>query len=391
MSALVNPIEAWAQVFQTAFANTANIGSMIAADPAPILSTIGENQLLSTQFLAAFAEGFASGYLTAVGQIPATVEAAIAQIQNGQIDQGFANLLLGTTVNPFVAAIFGQFASLAYLPGVLSNPAQNVANVIATATNIGTLVPLIGVLTGVLGPVLQIGFTGQEIYNAIEADDVEAALNAVINFPADLVNTTLNGNPAIPSGGLLGPYNPAEVSGVITALLSLRPVIADVINPPALPSAAKMSMTFTPDAANETGIEGLGITLPAEEGSPSPGPGEGEVDDAAKVAAVETTKDSDKVTNKGAVLPFLNRSGTSLAGSNGASSHKPGQRLQAAFEGTVDRIEKGFKDAADGIDKAFKSLGNRDKKDDGAGASGADAGAGSGSGSGAGAGAAAAS
>ena len=85
LAALVNPIEEWAQVFQTAFVNATAIGSQIAADPAPILSAIGGNQVLTAQFLAELARGYVSGYLTAAGNIPANVEAAIQQIESGDI------------------------------------------------------------------------------------------------------------------------------------------------------------------------------------------------------------------------------------------------------------------------------------------------------------------
>ena len=306
-------------------------------------------------------------------------------------------MVLGLTINPFVGAIFGQIASLPYLPGVLSNPAQNVANVIATATNIGTLVPLIGVLTGVLGPVLQIGFTGQEIYDAIQTDDFEAAVNAVISFPSDLANTTLNGNPAIPSGGLLGPYSATDVSGVITALLSLRPVIAGVINPPVLPPAPPpapptlsaftevnaLGKTFTPGEAGDTGIQGGKLlSLNAD---PEGKVGQQDLNSGPQ-AIVETKKVSnvDEVTNTGATVSLVSQSGgTSAAGSSSTKANKPGERLRTAFEGTVDRIEKSFDDAVKGFDNALKGLSGRDKSEK-SGADAASAGAGASEGASAG-------
>lgn len=375
LSALANPIEEWAQVFETAFVNVANLGSQIAADPAPILSAIGDNQLITAEFFAQFAQAYLSGFLQAVGNVPASVEAAIQQIQAGNIEQGFSELVVALTLAPFVAPVLGAFEYLAVLPNVLSNPAQNVANVITTATSLTTLFNLIGVLTGALGPVLQVGISGQQVYDAIQAGDYEAALNAALSFPREVVNTTLNGNPAIPSGGILGSA-PLPDAGIIKSFLDLRPVLAAAIAPPDLTPPSLMSTTFSPGEAGDTGLEG-GQLISLSEGA--------ETQEKQQDPPVAKSKTPDELTNSGATA-LVSKSGNAASGSTGTTTRKPGERLRAAFEGTADRIEKGFNDAVKGFDNALKGFAGRATNKDAGESAGAGAGVGAGAGAGASAG-----
>ena len=218
LAALVNPIEEWAQVFQTAFVNATAIGSRIAADPAPILAAIANNQAISAEFLAGFGLAFGSAYLDAAGDIPANVAAALALIEQGNIQQGVQDLLLGLTVTPVLSALLfsGLILQLPDVAAVLSNPFDNISRVINTGLSIGTLFNLAPLLVEPFAPALQLGVTAQQVYDAVEADDFEAAVNALISFPSQLVNTTVNGNPLLGNGGLLGDF------GIVNALLNLR-------------------------------------------------------------------------------------------------------------------------------------------------------------------------
>jgi hypothetical protein len=351
LAALVNPFEQFIEIFETAFENATAIGSSVAADPAPILGAIGRNQLITAEFLGEFASAYLSGYLTAVGNIPTTVENALEEIRAGDIRNGFGNLVVGVTVTPFIAPILGLFPYLTALPQVLSNPLQNAANVVETATSLATLFPLVGVLTGVLGPVLQIGDTAQRIYDAIEADDFEAAINAVISFPGDVVNTILNGNPAISTGGILGQ------DGIIRAFLAVRQAIADAIQPPNVPATS--ASTFSGDAptvtvsTEEAGLS-AGDTAPPDGGAPAVTGAGTEDDEGDGPVEVKT----DAVTNldeeevDAAVLE-------DEAATSETTALRPGQRLLKNFEQAGQRIERHFKEAGKRIDQTIDRLTGR--------------------------------
>jgi hypothetical protein len=370
LAALVNPIEEWAQVFQTAFVNATAIGSRIAADPAPILAAIANNQAISAEFLAGFGLAFGSAYLDAAGDIPANVAAALALIEQGNIQQGVQDLLLGLTVTPVLSALLfsGLILQLPDVAAVLSNPFDNISRVINTGLSIGTLFNLAPLLVEPFAPALQLGVTAQQVYDAVEADDFEAAVNALISFPSQLVNTTVNGNPLLGNGGLLGDF------GIVNALLNLRDAIAPVITPPVISTPISLSDTFNPSDASDTGLQGGQlVSLGADTESTF------QQQNSLSAGPVETkkVKDVDEVTNTGATVALVSQTAGTSTGSNGAKVNKPGERLRVAFEGTFERIEKGFDDAVKGFDNALKGLGGRDKADKGgADTAGADAGAG---------------
>jgi hypothetical protein len=374
LAALANPIEEWSKVFQTAFANATELGSQIAANPAPILEAIGNSQLVSAEFLAAFGQAYVSALLPQLGMIPASIQSALEQIQQGNIQQGVGDLSLAF-VTPFIAPLLigGLLLKLPEVAAVLSNPFDNISNVITTGLSIGTLFNLLPVVLDTLAPVLQIGVTGQEIYDGIQADDYEAAVNAVISFPSEMANTILNGASSsyIGNGGLLGS------TGIAQAVLNLRAILASAITPPPVtPPVLPPAAAFAPNAASDTGIEG-GQLLSLSAGSQSQVQ---QQDPPTSGPQTTTIKDADKLTNSGATL-VSQTAGTSTATTSGAKASKPGERLRTAFEGTVDRIEKGFDDAVKGFDNALKGLSGSKKADkSGAESAGANAGAGAGAG-----------
>ncbi len=349
LSALVNPIEEWAQVFETAFVNAAAIGARIAADPAPILAAIGGNQAISAEFFVGLATNFVSAYLVQLETVPAAAQAAIELIRQGQIQQGVYDLVLNTTLAPIVLAAFesGALEALPNVAAVLGNPFENVSNVIATVLDPLALLNLIPVILEPIAPILQLAATAQQVYDGLEADDYEAAVNALISLPSDMANTVINGSPDVGNGGLIGP----ELS-VAAAILGMRELIAPAITPPLASEPALMSeiATFSPVEAGDTGLRD-GQLVSLNEGAESPQKQQDPAD--AKV------KTADQLTNSGATTPLAGGSGNATSGSAGAATRKPGDRLRAAFEGTAERIDKGFNDAVKGFDNALKGVSAR--------------------------------
>ncbi|MGH3676533.1 MAG: hypothetical protein ACRDU5_12500, partial [Mycobacterium sp.] len=171
------------------------------------------------------------------------------------------------------------------------------------------------------------------------------------------------------------------IAGPFGAINQIRSLIAGVLNQPPQPTSG-----FSLLAANETGIQGrqmlaLDSGQAGENNPPAPpGPTVGATEGAGTEVLPGNelnaeTKETETGNNAGNRGPQILKLGNKFTpGSNGAAASKPGQRLQAAFEGTADRIDKAFNDVRDGIDKTLKGLSGRGD-DDGADAGGSPAGA----------------
>lgn len=343
LTALVNPVEEFIEVFQVAFQNGAAIGSRIIADPAPILTVIAENQLITAEFLAGLGQTYLSGLVSRLGMVPANVQGALEMIEAGDIEDGFSQLVFSFTTIPFLGAALPLLGQLPTLADVLGNPFANAQNVIDQLFG-GAIMELLPLATGIFGPVLQIGVTGQAVYDALQADDFEAALNAIISFPSDLLGTTLNGSPAL-GGGLLGE------EGVVNALLNLRDLIAGAIQPPPVPSsttnalADESKMITVSTEQTSPGLDGS--TPPPQDGAPAvPGEGDTAEEGEVEVAAEGTEGDGELPVDGEAQEP----EDTQL---------RPGQRLFKDFQQAGERIEQRFREAGERFDEAIDRLTGR--------------------------------
>lgn len=339
LTAQINPVEAWLQVLAQTIGNSEALIERIAENPLPILSNIAENQALTAEFLAGFAAKYVDGLGTALEGVPAAVEAALAQIASGDIVNGWSTLVLTVTITPFIQPIFGLFGELAALPGVLSNPLQNATDVVASISSLATLFPLVSVITGVFGPVLQLGVTAQEVYDALQVDDVEAAISALVDFPADLVNTTINGNEVLGTGGLLGE------AGIINAVLTLRETIASVITPPPVPPSATMlsdddsMLLLSADEAN-LALD-AGTPPPVETPLVLPTGEEEPVEELDLDEGVEDELPTDELEE---------------SEGNDEQSWRPGQRLAELG----DRVEQRFREAEERFNRTIDRLSGRE-------------------------------
>ncbi|KLI06805.1 hypothetical protein ACT17_04695 [Mycolicibacterium conceptionense] len=259
MNALVNPIELWATVFSTTATNVGDLVETVLANPAPVLGKVVDNSLISAEVFASVASAFFTGFFNGIGTVPAQIQSAVTLIQEGNIYDGVLNLATAF-LSPVVAGAFPAIIQLPNIVAVLQNPFDNISSVIAEA--IPAFIGSVGfpLLTQVLAPVAQIGYTGQAIYDGVQAGDFEAVANAVISFPSDMVNTILNSSPPeIGIPGLLGP------GGLVAGLLALRETIADAIHPPAVSSPPSLSVAEAPnlkaaaitvDTGDIAGVEG---------------------------------------------------------------------------------------------------------------------------------------
>jgi hypothetical protein len=413
LTALVNPIELWADVIAAAVGNVGGIVDTVLENPAPILGNVVNNQLISAQVLASFAATFGEGFVTGVGGVPAALQAATEQILAGQIYDGVSAFAVAF-ITPVVQGAFGALLQLGDVSAVLQNPFANAANVVGTIVSVPTLIGAgLPILLEALAPVMQLGLTGQAIYDGVTAGDFEAVANALISLPSDMVGTILNGNQTIGNSGILG-----SGFGLIPSLLTVRQAIADAIQPPAVstPAAAQVesapessvtSFTFTVDEGGQVGelgeageigtVEAVGEAQSSSANdiqpvaAKSPEPGTTAVEGAATVEAATTatataedtetaagaeaaetgtgTEEADKAaensaekSNKPLVTLGNKFSPTTTAGAKA----RPGQRAEAALKSIGDEIGKAAKKFGDDVKKA---LGVKSKKKADSGAS----------------------
>lgn len=379
LAALVNPIELWSTVISQALANTGELAGIVLENPVPIADKVIDNQLITADVLTTFVTNFGAGTFDGIAMLPTALQAAFDAFLAGNIYDGtfgFVTALLTPVVIGAVTALGG----IDDLVAVLQNPLLNTANVIETVISFPTLIGVgLPLLTEVLSPVLQAGYTGQLIYDGVTAGDFEAVANALISFPSDLVGTFLNGTTAFEpnTNGILG-----VPSGLIASVLGVRQSIADAIEPPAVstltaqvtsaPEPSVNSLTFTVDETGEVedpsvepaaaksvephasgatgGVESTESVSVSVSGNAAET--EAEAEPAEKAEQAEAPADKPK---KPLVTLGNKFSPTTTAG----EKTRPGQRAEAALKSIGGEVNKTVKKIGDDVKKA---LGVKTKK-----------------------------
>ncbi|AQT78862.1 hypothetical protein B1R94_05690 [Mycolicibacterium litorale] len=249
LSASVNPIENWLQVFQKSAANLGAIGQQIVDSPAPILSQIVANQIASLTTLQTALANSATNLRQIIESIPGAIDTARGQLQGGHIVDAF-NTLNNTVVIPFALTAL-QAVSDSTVP--LVNTVNNFAKAFATLPNavFQVVLPMTFPLVSTINVAVQ---ATQDVYDGVVASNPSAVINTLVNLPANLANGFLNGYGTIlgfiNSPGLLTPYDPDLgflASGPISSLIALRDVIAQAIGatPPPTAGATAAAKTVT--------------------------------------------------------------------------------------------------------------------------------------------------
>ncbi|WP_445166783.1 hypothetical protein ACTXG7_23555 [Mycolicibacterium sp. Dal123E01] len=280
LSASVNPIENWIQVFQNTTANLAALGQQIADSPAPILSQVVANQLASLKALQTAYTNDAANLKQVFEGTPAALETARGQLQSGDIVGAF-DTINNTIVIPLALNLV-TIVSDSTVP--LVNTVNNFAKAFATLPNavFQVVLPMTFPLLSTINAAVQ---TAQDVYDGAAASDPVAVVNALVNLPANLVNGFLNGSGTVlgilPAPGLLTPYGDFGFlgAGPIASLIQLRDVIAQAIGatPPSaaanaaaakVPAAAK-TVTLTTEAPKAVGAGSASSVTKADESTAS--------------------------------------------------------------------------------------------------------------------------
>jgi hypothetical protein len=242
LTATSNPLIAFSQLFGNTVTNATGLFEQFLATPAPILSQVLVNQGANAELVLATAQQIGVLLPDLVEQIGNDLRQVGAQLADGDI------VGAGQTLNQMLIIAGLPLLGLIGPPlSILQNTTQNIANIFAELPN--QVFPLLSAL--VLSPVNSIinggADIGQTILDAVRAGDFITAAGALISAPIVMTDVILNGFNGVP--GLLTPQLNPFTAGPIGALLGLRNVIADTLQPIAVPSGAGLAANQAPEPA----------------------------------------------------------------------------------------------------------------------------------------------
>lgn len=388
MDATASPVDVYGTLVSNTFSNLELLGAALAANPAPFLSQVLENQ-----------QGYAAKFGAAFEAIPTNLknwyegpngQARLAQAQEaleagdiGEAYRWFNHSMLYAFQGAFGSLIAPGFilsgiprGGTEYLAGIPEQIAQNFTNVIAATFTSSVVVSAVfqGAFATVSGPAFELARVAEAISTSVAAGDVQGAFNAVVNTPGILVNAALNGfkysdpDPETGTGGytewpaLLTWAEPGEqggarvVAGLLQNLLvNIPKTLADAIDntpetpaPASAPSSVPASISaqlvsaIAPKAAvTEPVVEAVKEAAPETEAVKTEAP----VAEAVKVEtpAAEAVKVETPVTS---AVPAA----TDEAAADTATTPATAKSVSADDTGTskakiTDRIRAKFNDA----------------------------------------------
>ncbi|MCV7343784.1 hypothetical protein [Mycolicibacterium rhodesiae] len=330
LSAAVNPIENWVQVFQKSAANLGAIGQQIAASPAPILKQIVVNQMAAFEDLKTRFDSNAGTVKLILDGAPGAIATARGQLQDGDITGAFDTFNNQIVIPLALAGV----QAVSDLTRPLVSTVNNFAKAFATLPDsvFQVILPMTFPLVSTINAAVQ---ATQDVYDGVVAGDPAAVISTLVNLPANLVNGFLNGSGTIlgfiNAPGLLTPYDPNLgflASGPISSLIALRDVIAQAIGatPPAtaaisaakVPAAAK-TVTLSTAAPEATG------TASAARGATKVASDSAAADTATEADATESATGSTGSTKASAkATPAVTAAASSTGGSDSSSDAKAG-------------------------------------------------------------------
>ncbi len=343
LAASIDPITPWIETLQAAGDNVVGLFTTWASDPFPIIQQVVANQFT---------------YLSELPDIGLILSQVVGNIGNA-IRAPFA--VDTSTLNEEHDSIWTLLPALVTIP-------ENLQPVLDFTTTFLTGA-LLGLAGPVLAPVIQLGDSLSSIVGNLVGGDIGAALNDLINIPANLVNAFLNGGQVldltplvnllgveIPNttvnsiglalGGLLSPggslFNALDTNltvdfgdfdvdielpgvgpGVIGSVIGLTTTIANsiAVTPPAAASARSAAAVEAPAATAEVAAPAAEVAVTAA--------------DVADVVATadQATGDNDSSTSTRGGRDKVSRSGGDAASAGGQDAPKRSGKAGASRAG----------------------------------------------------------
>ncbi|MGW4101197.1 hypothetical protein [Mycobacterium sp. NPDC004974] len=375
MDATASPIDVYGTLFSNTFSNLQLLGSAVAANPAPLLNQVLENQLgYAGKFGAAFEAiptNLQNWYNGPNGQERlAQAQAALEAGDIGEAYRWFNHSMLYAFQGAFGSLIAPGFilsgiprGETEYLAGIPEQMAQNFTNLIAATLTSSVVVSAVfqGAFATVSGPVFELARVAEAISTSVAAGDVQGAFNAVVNTPGILVNAALNGfkysdpDPETGTGGytewpaLLTFADPGEqggarvVAGLLQNLLvNIPKSLADAIDntpevaptsAPKVAAAQKVSaeLSVVPtEALTESAVDSAKAEAPALE-SPKAVTPKVEAPALESAKPVTTKVESPAVESEKVEAPVANAvpAATDAAAAESATTPAPAKSVNA--------------------------------------------------------------
>lgn len=332
LSAAVNPIENWIQVFQASTANLGAIGQQVVDSPAPILKQIVVNQIAAFKDLQTRIEANVGTVKLVLQGVPGAIDTAKGKLASGDIVGAF-NTINDSIVIPLALA---GVQGVSDLTRPLVSTVNNFAKAFATLPDavFQVILPMTYPIVSIANVVVQ---ATQDVYDGVVGADPGAILNTLVNLPANLVNGFLNGAGTvlgfINTPGLLTPYDPNFgflASGPISSLIALRDVIAQAIGAPVptataatsaaatVPTAAKtMTLSTAPEVSRASAAKGATKAAPATAADSTPADTTGAAPAAEATTTESATASSDSTTASTKAAPAAD---SATGGSDASSS-----------------------------------------------------------------------
>ena len=207
MDATASPTVIYGALVNNTFTNLTGLGAALAANPAPLLSQVLDNQLgYAAKFGAAFEAVPASlktWYEGPKGKV--MLEKAQAHLVAGEIGDAyewFNHSMLYAFQGAFGPLIAPGFilsgiprGGTEYLTGIPEQIAQNFTNLIGATFTSSVLVSGVfqGAFGAVSGTMFELSRVGEAFSTSVAAQDIQGAANVLANTPGVLANAFLNG------------------------------------------------------------------------------------------------------------------------------------------------------------------------------------------------------
>ncbi|MBP2455889.1 hypothetical protein [Mycolicibacterium lutetiense] len=207
MDATASPTVIYGALANNTFTNLSGLGAALAANPAPLLSQVLENQLgYAAKFGAAFEAVPASlktWYEGPKGKV--MLEKAQAHLMAGEIGDAyewFNHSMLYAFQGAFGPLIAPGFilsgiprGGTEYLTGIPEQIAQNFTNLIGATFTSSVLVSGVfqGAFGAVSGTMFELSRVSEAFSTRVAAQDIQGAVNVLANTPGVLANAFLNG------------------------------------------------------------------------------------------------------------------------------------------------------------------------------------------------------
>ncbi len=240
LAAAIDPITPWVDTIKSTWDNVTGLAALYLQQPLPILTTIARNQLTYLQelpdiaLIASQVWGNAKTFFTApYDPTPINIsDALVTDIAGLPISQLTVYALLQTMIQGS-----GDLEPLTRFAGTRISPdLQPLLEFTAT--------PVSGELIGLLGPAISPLISLTRSFTAIgeyfQQGDVAAALNELINIPANTTNAALNGGGFLDLTGVVksaGYTLPPEVKRVGFNMGGLLNVVPIAYEPPTVPNS----------------------------------------------------------------------------------------------------------------------------------------------------------